>query len=555
MSSNNDDDDDDDWTTDRKFWEDLSDKFQRRAAIEVSSISESNISEEAANLFRQIPFPKTLQDQRKILTQLIASTGTDVKRNKRDLFGDGDQSPIKKERLAQVFRNIWTEGADISLHLQAKAFTPFATACIKGDKGKVERMLKNAPTNEERTMMLERRESSFRATPLILTMGLAKHPHVVTAYTGATRMDHVGVARVLLKYGARPNVKDVAGKTAAHWGAGSVNNATTLIIAGDCIQATKTSRYFGKKVTLHGLSTEKYNGLTGILGGFVAEKERRVVHVELEDGVVKELALLPKNIMYKQKPILDNASVTNLVDVPDRLGSVALHEVVMTGNEETARFLCETHNASVDVQELNGTTPRQMVSANLGGMGGAVIDIVKARAFRKQAQQRQCGTCQAKEQRTGLAGSKKFNRCSRCGDAWYCSRDCQVAHWPQHMGQCKPKGVKLARPPKNIQNVFIANRTGASVGGGAYSQPTGTALNEKFWIKVQCIDAQSHQLVYDQTRTCSFSIEPDAPGFEDLLKKVQAEKRSLGRKTHFKAMFDSDGDCIVYPHTAKLQEW
>jgi hypothetical protein len=29
----------------------------------------------------------------------------------------------------------------------------------------------------------------------------------------------------------------------------------------------------------------------------------------------------------------------------------------------------------------------------------------------------------------------------------------------------------------------------------------------------------------------------------------------LGKKCHFKASFDADGNCTVYPLTAKLLEW
>ena len=44
----------------------------------------------------------------------------------------------------------------------------------------------------------------------------------------------------------------------------------------------------------------------------------------------------------------------NLVDFPERLGSVALHEVIMGGAPETARFLRYEHNANADVLDLGG---------------------------------------------------------------------------------------------------------------------------------------------------------------------------------------------------------
>jgi zinc finger MYND domain-containing protein 10 len=32
-----------------------------------------------------------------------------------------------------------------------------------------------------------------------------------------------------------------------------------------------------------------------------------------------------------------------------------------------------------------------------------------------------------------------FKRCSKCKGVWYCSRDCQVGHWPEHKAKCNEK--------------------------------------------------------------------------------------------------------------------
>ncbi|CAH1958239.1 unnamed protein product [Acanthoscelides obtectus] len=45
---------------------------------------------------------------------------------------------------------------------------------------------------------------------------------------------------------------------------------------------------------------------------------------------------------------------------------------------------------------------------------------------------------EVKDQATcAQCGKGAIQRCSKCKKSWYCSRACQVTHWPQHKEECK----------------------------------------------------------------------------------------------------------------------
>ena len=37
------------------------------------------------------------------------------------------------------------------------------------------------------------------------------------------------------------------------------------------------------------------------------------------------------------------------------------------------------------------------------------------------------------------SGRRRLMKCTGCSSAYYCSKDCQAAHWPEHKHQCKAK--------------------------------------------------------------------------------------------------------------------
>lgn len=493
---------------------------------------------------------KPTEEQKNILRQLLQNVGTDVALNDSDLYGDGDQNPVQGEPRAQVFREIWEIGADVLTHLYHPQYmSDFVMHCIQGKTELVESILKKSSL-EERRKLMEKRETGFRMSAILFVMAVSKHPHVVQLATGrrAADLDFVGVAKALLKYGARPNAKDLSGKTAAHYGVGSMATAVTLEIADYCIQASKSCNYFGETVVLHGLSNEAYNGKSCILGGYSADADRRIVFLENE-GEMKEIAVAPGNIMYNNnRPIIDDSY--KLVDIADRLGSVALHEVIMSNRTDVAKILLDKYDASLDIS-CGGVTPRAMSFQRLGGLHGRVIEMVRNHAIRTRPNApRECNNCKVKE----TNGGPKLSHCKNCRDASYCSRDCQVADWLRHKAECKTKAVKLAKPPADGRVTALFNQRGTHQGGG-YKKPRNVAIKEKFWVKVQAASDISPLLIYDETRDFTIYLNPNTSGFSELLAKVRAEPTSMGKKCHVQAMFEDNGDCFAYPFTATLKEW
>lgn len=162
---------------------------------------------------------RSTKQSSEIVRKLLAKAGTDCDKNDSDPCGDGDQTIVKNESQAQVLRHLFAAGGDLQLWLLEyplgmSSLSPFVWMCIMGDAKGVENALKNTPL-EDRRELLEKRATSMRFPLLILVIAVSKHPQTVHQYTSRPidQMDHLGVVRVLLQYGARPNAQEATGKT------------------------------------------------------------------------------------------------------------------------------------------------------------------------------------------------------------------------------------------------------------------------------------------------------------------------------------------------------
>lgn len=181
-----------------------------------SALSTDN---EAQELEMNLQFCPTTRQSSEIVRRLLEKAGTNCDKNDEDPFGDGDQTMIcgfENENKSQILRNLWSMGGDIEHWLRGypHSMPAFHFHCVNGDKRRVEAVLKGLSL-DERFKLLEKRVTSMRLTALILTIAMSKHPNTTHQYTRypIEDMDFIGVIQILLRYGARPNAKEVTGKT------------------------------------------------------------------------------------------------------------------------------------------------------------------------------------------------------------------------------------------------------------------------------------------------------------------------------------------------------
>ena len=500
----------------------------------------------------------SLAQQKAAMRAALEDMGTDLTKNDADPLGNGDQSKIQSNEGREAAREMYSIGGDIHQHMVDDAVSEFGKMCALGSAGVVQHMINKVQKNLERPnfmleqmrMLLEGRDTSLRLSPLLLIVSVGKN------LQSPMPVEHVEVAKLLLKSGASPDAKDVLGKTVCHYGAGAMATKNTLSVVNMCIEAAKSSHLFGKNVELYDLKKADMNGSQGVVGGYDHDTGRRLVYLS---DTKKEVWAKTINIRLVgvgtetelvQKPML--------ADVTDRLGSISLLEVIMQDRVDVAKFLLQKHQTSIHIKDMDGvcaftmSVGEGMMMSNVSKM---VMDVSRKQgATNRNAKKQATRICAACKKGLGKGGKV----CSGCNSIFYCSRTCQVSHWKQHKAECKrlkssSAGIKLNPPGKN--NAFSATMSmssGSTSKGGAYRIPTGVSPGEKFVVKVQG-GGRMPIMVYDESRTCNFVIDYGAPGFKEVLCEMEKESAWNGRKTFMKASFDASGDCTIYPSTAGVK--
>jgi hypothetical protein len=370
----------------------------------------------------------------------------------------------------------------------------------------------------------------------------------------------------LLSYGARPDARDVCGKTVCHYGAGAVATEMTMAVVKQASAAYKTSHLFGKEVELCGLKTQAMNGKRGIARGYQCKIGRRAVFVYDENRLI---AFKPENIKLVNGQGEDDEIIRSkriLCNLQCRLGAVSLQETVMGNRKDVAQFLIHELGADIDIADRDGCSPKSMAMVPGAEMMSLAASIIKdaatghGREVNRQ-NRRVCANCGKHDDPDSLVW------CGGCGSVRYCSKECQVSHWRStHKKECKAlaalagKGIKLQKPPStgmftSILNTRTRQASSSTKDGDGFRKPGNVRANETFYVKVQGGGPTLPLMIYDQTRQCSFSYPPECRGFGELRAKVNAEPAFQGRKTYMKASFDSKGNCTMYPTTATLKDW
>tara|TARA_B110000977_G_scaffold192857_1_gene266980 strand:- start:562 stop:1374 length:813 start_codon:yes stop_codon:yes gene_type:complete len=147
----------------------------------------------------------------------------DVELNRRDVYGDGDQSFIRDEGKRKQFRDV--NGVFFDLRQDLDSVSTFWMACFTGNFEYMANRIhevKGSPTKLKQ--LLERRETKLRAPPLIAATYAAS-----IALSDPPTRERVKTARILIASGANVNAKDVAGCTAlAHCLNGRVTTVALL---------------------------------------------------------------------------------------------------------------------------------------------------------------------------------------------------------------------------------------------------------------------------------------------------------------------------------------
>ena len=233
-----------------------------------------------------------------------------------------------------------------------------------------------------------------------------------------------------MSYGARPDAKDVCGKTVCHYGAGSMATEMTMNVVERASGAYPTSYLFGKLVELTGLKNEAMNGKRGIAGGYVWETKRRTVYVFDDD---KQISVKPENIKtvpegVEEQDYNDEAAFRKkriLCNIQCRLGTVSLQETVMGNRLDVAKFLLDKLGADIDIADWDGFSPKSMSMNTFTELVTPVTTLIKEVARKtgkaaNKADRHKCGNCSIPE-----PNGTKFLVCARCKQIRYCSRNCQ----------------------------------------------------------------------------------------------------------------------------------
>mmetsp|Transcript_9675 Transcript_9675/g.24384 ORF Transcript_9675/g.24384 Transcript_9675/m.24384 type:complete len:314 (-) Transcript_9675:203-1144(-) len=213
-----------------------------------------------------------------------------------------------------------------------------------------------------------------------------------------------------------------------------------------------------------------------------------------------------------------------LVDVQDRMGTVALHECIPSNRQDVVKLLLVTHRASPDVREYDGNfTPRQIANpflfprmAALMSRGDTVRTTGKGVA--------RCAGCEQE-----ASAGKVLRACSACHSSKYCSSNCIKRHWPTHKPACKARvavleasALQLTHNPRPETTSITSHQTGrvSVMQTGRLKPPAGREEGALFSLKFQTFGG-GNAVLYNETRDLVFEVSERDPCFVTLVARAR----------------------------------
>jgi len=363
-----------------------------------------------------------------------------------------------------------------------------------GDVTGVTACLEACSSPHEKRVLLETRLGIMRFSPLFLTIsGMRK----LRQKDGEPVLDHVGTAKLLLDHGARPDARDLLGKTPLHYICGPLN---------DC------SKFFTLGEHLIEAGTRKGMKLVDALDRFHAVPMLQAEQMNRPDIC----AWLMKN----------NADAM----IGDDMGcsAASMSDYVPA----IKRIILKPTNAGIAKSVSLNATPEQ------ARMNAPLVESVM------------CWKCEATE---------GISMCSGCGEARYCGKECQKSHWKEggHKASCRKERYSVKPDPqyagKSITN--MVNKNLPKLWSGEI--PKDIAIGELFEIKIQVgLDISTPFLIYDEKRKFSINTRAEfVDGGAALFAKVQQFPAWGGRKAFFRASFEERGKLSIRAANVFARPW
>jgi hypothetical protein len=315
------------------------------------------------------------------------------------------------------------------------------------------------PGTEERKLLVEKRDTTFRLSPLmcaVFMFGLVNIDSEKTA--DGFKRDYKQSVHLLLKYGANPFAKDITGRTVIHYAtyplARQLRTPTLLEMAKMCIDASHHYAKVHKIVTLQGLSKIELNGRRGYCGGYDTHSGRLIVYLYgHESGTTtllgsKPYSLKPENVFSttneseNDTTSCDKSNMLVHFETRNKVSPTsALYTATFHGERADIASFLIANGASIDFGDPSPRTlleniierSRKNETINSRGLNDdtPVDAIIRKEMARldKKASKEQVGVLMDKQCSACCKINKKLLECVQCYGALYCGVQCQRSHW------------------------------------------------------------------------------------------------------------------------------